>query len=314
MIDYVPALIAFFVSLISIYFLKNYFEKKKIVGENYCTKNLKKIPRSCGIAILVGIWIAVAYIEIQKLDFGLIAFAILITLFSLVGFFDDLKNKWTSKTPSWLSRAIPIGIISLAFAFIYSPSIIWILPITLYIAGLASFQNTFAGLNGWEVGSGLILLITATLITQNYAIGLILIAGTFALLLFNKWPAKVFPGDSGTLLIGAGIAGLFVMTQNIYLIILSLLLFLPHIIDYFVLKKLISKAKDATQAKIMPYKVMKDNKIYIADYPKGKIQWDFAKMIMKIFGPLFEWQIVIIILFIVIVNSLIFGNVILYLI
>jgi hypothetical protein len=85
--------------------------------------------------------------------------------------------------------------------------------------------------------------------------------------------------------------------------LIGLLFFLPHIID--LLMKAITNPKDASQHKMRPYKLLADGRLAIPDYPDGKIRYDFAKLLFKIFGPLREWQVVAIIWCIVILNCLV---------
>jgi len=297
----------FLIGIVSVKLTALIEEKKKIISMDYVKKKVF-LPSSTGIALLLPLWLGGIYLFFSSNAFELITWLFLVSFFSFIGFLSDLKNKWKSIPASWISRAVPIALASLVFSFFYSPGILWIVPLALFIAGIASFHNTFAGLNGWETGSGFIISIALLAFLPNpihFSIGLILSASILALLLFNKFPARVFPGDSGTLLIGSGIAGLIVLTQDTSLALISLLFYLPHLIDYFVLKRLLSnKAGDPTQARIIPYKLLKDNRIYIADYPKGKVQWDFAKMLLKLFGPLKEWQVSLLIWVVVALNSL----------
>ena len=62
----------------------------------------------------------------------------------------------------------------------------------------------------------------------------------------------------------------------------------------------ITNTKDVSQSKVKPY-ALKDGKIAIPKY-EGKARYDFAKLIVKIFGPLEEWKIAIVIWLAVIVN------------
>lgn len=300
----------FFASAIAVYFFAKFLKRKELLTADYCKKG-KMIPHSGGIALLPAIWIGILSIYWITGYVEAIGFGLLVSAFSLIGFFDDLKSKWNAKTIPWKIRAIAIGIVSLAFAWFFSPSVLWIVPIALYIAGIASLQNTFEGLNGWSVGNGFIVALAASVLLpliELRTLALVLAFSVFGLLLWNKWPAKVLPGDSGTLLIGAGIAGLFVLSGRIELMAFSFLLFLPNLFDFFVLK-LFSPAKDPSQSKILPYKVLENGKIGIQNYEKGKIQWDFAKMILHFTGPLKEWKIVAIIWLIVALNAVLWLSV-----
>lgn len=287
--------------------------KKQIaIGIDINKPDQRKICEGAGIAMLIGIWITlIAYSFNKGFNAEITAWALLISIFSIIGFFDDTQHKFLKKAIGWKIRALPIAIASIAFAYFFSPNSIWIIPIALFIAGIASFQNTFAGLNGWQGGSGLIIAIATTIIILHFEFsitGFILIGSIIAFLFYNFFPARVFEGDSGTLLIGSGIAGMLVMTKKIELMALGLLFFLPHIIDFFALKML-TNPKDASQAKQRPYKLLSNQKLAIPDYAGGKQKLDFAKLIIKIIGPSKEWKIVIIIWLIVALNAIVWLKV-----
>ncbi len=294
-------------SFLAIYLYKLVDGKKEFaVGVDINKADQRKIPEGAGIALLIPIWAGIAISIFNQLNLDLIGWGLMISGFSLIGFVDDLKHKFLSDSVPWIKRALPIAIISLAFAFFYSANLVWWIPISLFIAGLASFQNTFAGLNGWEVGSGFIICLFLTYLligTSVFIPALVLCGSVLGLLLWNKFPASVFPGDSGTLLIGSAVAGLVVLSGKIELMCLVFLFFLPHIIDFFLLK-LITNPTDSSQSRLKPYRLLPDGKLAIPEYGDSKTRYDFAKLILKIFGPLKEWQTVLIIWLVVAINCL----------
>ena len=91
-----------------------------------------------------------------------------------------------------------------------------------------------AGLNGIESGLGVIAMISLTvscIILGKYDVAIIsmsMLGSLLAFLYFNKHPAKVFPGDTGTLVIGATIAAIAFIGR---LKFIALIILLPNIID-----------------------------------------------------------------------------------
>jgi len=278
---------------------------RRIFGIDINKLSQPKISESTGIVLLIPLWLAIAYFETQAFNIDFIAFGLMVSAFALIGFLDDTKHKWKTKAMPWASRALMIAIVSLIFAWIFAPSIWWIIPIALFIAGLASFQNTFAGLNGWQGGSGFIIAIAVSILLAGSAffqLSIVLAAIILGFLAWNYYPARVLEGDSGTLLIGSAIAGLLVMNASIELMAFSLLLYIPHVVDFFFLKLLTNK-KDPSQQKQRPYKLLKSGKLAIPEYPDGRERLDFAKLVIKVFGPLREWQIVLVIWIVVAANA-----------
>lgn len=283
---------------------------KNLVGLDWAKKGKILLSEGGGIAMLPAIWSAIAFLFLGSGNFNYIAWGALLSVFAFIGIIDDTKHKFLKKALSWRKRAIAIAVVCLAFAGIYfwNLGILWIALAALYIAGIASFQNTFAGLNGWQGGSAVIIALASALVIAKTNPNLlwlnaVLIAAILGFLVFNKYPAKVFEGNSGTLIIGSAIAGIFILNGKIGLMAFSLLFFLPHMFEFFVLKLLVSKARDPGQMRQLPYRVLENGKIAIPEYAKGKVQYDFAKMLIRIFGPMREWQVVGIIWAVVAINA-----------
>ncbi|MCX8158228.1 MAG: hypothetical protein N3D73_01025 [Candidatus Diapherotrites archaeon] len=276
---------------------------KLFYGIDINKKSLPKITESGGIAVLFSIWFLIIlnnYLGFIKIDYSLLGWLLLISSFSIVGIIDDSKNKFLSKPIPWKTRAFFIALICLLFSWLFiTKDLLLVILASLFIAAIASFHNTFAGLNGWEVGSSFIISIFTSILLVNtsyFYISLIISSSILALLIFNKYPARIFPGDSGTLLFGSSLGTLILLNQNLKILVIFVLFYIPHIIDFFFLK-LLTNPKDVSQSKVKPYE-LKYNKLTI---PKNS-GYDFAKLIIKIFGPLEEWKIVLIIWIIVIIN------------
>lgn len=294
-------------SLIAIYFFNKFSRKKNFVlGIDINKKTQNKTPEATGIILLIILWIVVLWINFtQTFNLQIFYWLGLVSVFSLIGFLDDTTTKWTKKGLSWKQRAVPIAFFSFLFGYLISGEILSGILIGAFISGFSSFHNSFAGLNGWEVGSSYIIAVFTCFLlisTGFFVYSLILLGIILALLLFNIYPAKVFPGDSGTLLIGSSITGLIALTMKTELIFFFALFYLPHFIDLFFLK-ILTNPEDPTQVKIKPYKLLENGKLDIPEY-KGKTKLDFAKLILKIFGSMKEWKIVLIIWIIVALNCL----------
>ncbi len=295
--------IPFVVSVIAVLIVAKQNKKMKITGKDINKINKKELPEGVGLALLAPLWTAIIMFNLLIAEnTGFVAFGLTITVLCIVGFLDDRKQKFKVRTISWTSRAAIVSLVCMMFAMFYAPNIFWIPPFAIFVAVLASFENTFAGLNGWEIGSGFIIACFVTILLASSGpmpIGLGLIGAIAGFLIFNVYPAKVFPGDSGTLLIGGSIACIIILTQRMELIFLTVLFFLPHAIDF--LLKLLTNKDDMSQSKNMPYSIGKDYKLRI---PHGKPRYDFAKMLLRIFGPMKEWLVVAIIWCIVTANCI----------
>jgi UDP-N-acetylglucosamine--dolichyl-phosphate N-acetylglucosaminephosphotransferase len=261
-----------------------------------------KITEAGGMLLLPGIWILVLLLVNLKL-INPLAYAFLFTLtcFAAIGFFDDgfklFKRKGWSRYLA--NRGIVAYVFTLPFAFLALPEITGICSCAIYwyavaggalILACASMSNTFAGLNGWEVGSSAIVLAGLTVMVSFSPIYtltlvtlcLLMLGAQLALLWFNRYPARVFPGDSGTLMTGAFIGCMILFVDKWYI---ALGLFAPHAYD--LLLKFRTNRHDMSQKAERPY-ALKDGKITVP--PSGKL--DFAKLLVKKLGPMGEKRLV----------------------
>ncbi len=87
-----------------------------------------------------------------------------------------------------------------------------LLLIPIGMIGASNAYNMLAGYNGLEAGMGIVILSTLGLIAYStgntvvVVIAVTTISALIAFLYFNKYPAKVFPGDTLTYPIGAIVA------------------------------------------------------------------------------------------------------------
>ena len=151
-----------------------------------------------------------------------------------------------------LPIAIPLMVVnagqhSMSIPFLGSIEFGWIYPlilIPLAVMGTTNGYNILAGYNGLEAGLGIVIFSALSIISLiTGQLWLALIGGiiVFALLgffIFNKYPSKIFPGDSLTYSLGALMA-CFAIFGNMEK--LALILFIPFIAEGFL--KLRSKLK-----------------------------------------------------------------------
>ena len=106
--------------------------------------------------------------------------------------------------------------------------------IPLAITGAANAVNMVAGYNGLEAGMGVLMFSALSVIgfiTSNTIVVLLstpLVFILLAFLYFNRYPARIFPGDSGTFMIGVMLA-VVVILGNIELV--GVILIIPHIFN-----------------------------------------------------------------------------------
>ncbi len=219
-------------------------------------RNVEDVAASGGIIVVMAFVLGVlAYIAIRTFIFNengtsLEIFALLsvILILAIVGFVDDVLG-WTYKGLSVRFRlflafaaSIPLvvinaGVSEIGISHVGSVDIgilyaLVIIPIG--IAGATTTYNFLAGFNGLEAGQGIIIISFLSFIAYATGnpwltlIGLCMVASLLVFYFYNKYPAKVFPGDVLTYSIGALIAGMAIL-GNFEKI--AVFVFIPYIME-----------------------------------------------------------------------------------
>jgi len=269
MIEY---LLSFFILLFS--FLLTYFLVKKwitlgkklgFVGKDMNKYEKPEVTEMGGFFVLLSISISILlYVALKvyllKTTFNLLQIFVIETIVSLaliIGVLDDILG-WKKGIKHWKKAlltsvlALPLMVTSSGVSVINIPFIgpvdVGILyPLLLVPIGIIGASNAFnmiAGYNGLEASMASILF--TSLAIKSYLLGiyyisfvsLIVIFSILAFLIFNKYPAKVFPGNSFTYGIGALYGSLIILGNmekfgiiNYTLYFLELFLFIRGLKD-----------------------------------------------------------------------------------
>ncbi len=236
---------AFVITSYFLPFLISRMHKRKIVGIDLNKIGKPKVAEMGGICVWLGFSTGILaaiflFSYLKWVDMNLTYLLAGFATVSMVGFLgvvDDLVG-WRNGIRQWQHALIPIfaalplmainienppmllpfiGFVpaeylipfagTVSFGLIYS-----LILVPIGVTGASNAANMLAGLNGLEAGLGIIisatLLVIALLQGQMEAaiIMIAIIGALIAFLRFNWFPAKVFGGDSLTLMIGASIA------------------------------------------------------------------------------------------------------------
>lgn len=137
----------------------------------------------------------------------IIAFLFLLSLHYFVGI--DTKIYF-----SFLESPIDLGILFYIFSFFIICGIINSVNLSDGVDGLAASQSLCVGI--------FLSIISFTVVKNTclIAISSVLVGGCLGFLIFNRHPAKVFMGDTGSLFLGALIVSTTFYLNNIFLVIL----------------------------------------------------------------------------------------------
>src|SRR3990167_9691567 len=160
----------------------------------------------------------------------LLASFLTIFLVCFIGVIDDVIG-WRKGVRQWqhalfpVFAALPLMAVNAGTDFLVLPFIgpvtvgifYSLLLVPLGITGASNAFNMLAGFNGLEAGLGAIILFTLAVISiftgkiEALVLSVSMLAALLAFLAYNWCPAKVFGGDSLTLMTGACIAAVSII-------------------------------------------------------------------------------------------------------
>ena len=255
---FITIFISFFVTYLALpYWIRKAKQIKFLWEDMHKKGHPKNVAGSGGIIVLGGTTIGIlSYVAVNIFVFNgdngtltkIFALLSVLLISSLIGLIDDFFG-WQQGGLSRRSRimlmvfaAIPLMAINAGSSVVNLPlfgtldlGILYpLLIIPIGIVGATTTYNFIAGYNGLEASQGIIILSAMSLVTFMNGdkwlsiIALSMVASLIAFYWFNKFPAKVFPGDVMTYSIGALIAGIAIL-GNMERI--AILFFIPYIIE-----------------------------------------------------------------------------------
>lgn len=297
-------LFCFLVSFTGTFFvIPKWIRKSKVmglVGKDMNKHGKPEVSEAGGITVIIGSALGIlVYVFLNTFyfagPFGLVEiFAVLTTLLlaGFVGFIDDILG-WkagmnhTTKILSTVPIAIPLAVVNAGHSTMLIPFIgnvdfglfFPLVIIPLGIIGATNGYNMLAGYNGLESGMGIVILSTLGIISWISGtawvsmLSFIVVFALIAFLLYNKIPAKLFPGDSLTYSVGAMVACIAILGNMEKA---AVILFIPYFFDMlmFIRFRFFEKRKDIEAFA----KVGKDGAL---ELPHEKI-YDFTHLAIKV--------------------------------
>ena len=203
-------------------FLSKKFKAMGITGVDIHKSDKPVTAEMGGLAVLISCAFGASIFYMLDPELPAIFFAgfITIILVGIVGVIDDLVALRQRYKPFLVAVAsAPLILASFGTTGVYLPLLGTIpfgifyplLVVPLGVATSANLSNMLAGFNGLEAGCTLIALGTLTFLSVvlgkqlGIALGSLFLAGYLGFFVLNWYPAKIFPGDTGTLMAGAAI-------------------------------------------------------------------------------------------------------------
>lgn len=246
-------LISFFVTFLLMPFWIKKAKQIDLIWENMNKMNKERnLAGSGGVIAILGtligifLYIAIRTFYFKSTDGDLVQIFAIISSLSLVagvGLIDDLFG-WKRGGLSIRSRliltlfsAIPLMVINAGNATVFGINIGILYPllaIPIGVVGATTTYNFLAGYNGLEARQGILILSALAFVAYLHGeswlslIALIMVAALFGFYIFNRYPAKVLPGDILTYSIGIMIAAIAILGG---LELIAILFFIPYIIE-----------------------------------------------------------------------------------
>lgn len=245
-------LLSFFITLFFTHFWIRKMGRIGLVWEDMHKKDHpKNVAGSGGIGVFFGFSIGIlTYIAIKtfyfqttvNITYTFVIFSS-IAIMTLIGFIDDLLG-WRRGGLSIRSRilliifaSIPLMVINAGDSEMVGIELGLLYPLVIIPLGIVGASTTFnflAGYNGLEASQGILILSSLSLVvffTGNAwisIIGLSMVASLLAFYIFNKFPAKIFPGDSLTYMVG-GLIAIMAILGDVEKV--AIFFFIPYIIE-----------------------------------------------------------------------------------
>ncbi len=215
------------------------------------------VAESGGISVFVGVIVGlVSVIPLLPAEYTLVMIAAIVSICAAaaIGFLDDkYRLSALKKIVSVIFAAIPMTALYLGpMAGLFPPIIngrppvpfvgmlrvefLYALFIPGFLAVLMNVTNMLEGYNGQ--GSGTSIVVTIALIAgavisgsgMALVLALPLLGAIVAFFYYNRYPAKVFPGDIGTLTVGMAFGCIAIVGSMEFALIVAII---PHIFNAF---------------------------------------------------------------------------------
>jgi UDP-N-acetylglucosamine--dolichyl-phosphate N-acetylglucosaminephosphotransferase len=235
--------------------------KGKVVNDNH-KPNKPKVPRPAGPILLLSILIGELILFFITGNIEIIGILLTTSIAFIIGIIDDFRIM-----PGWFKPgALIFASIPLIFFHIYDNELnvifgsvyIPILYIPLILISIPLAGNTVNSIDVFNgVATGFLIISMFPVIISTFLFGdleiLILelpfLAALLGFYFFHKYPSKIFPGDSGALVMGAMYGALAIASKSEIIAIIALL---PAIMNSFLFLSSVKKIVEHREVKSRP--------------------------------------------------------------
>ncbi|MEM4462468.1 MAG: hypothetical protein QW695_06365 [Candidatus Bathyarchaeia archaeon] len=235
---------SFLATLIATPRIAEFNKRRGIVGVDYHKPGRPEIPEMGGLSMLIGLSISSMVILVLYPSSFWYTLSFILTVLSVgcVGVVDDLLGLGARVKPllTFIAGLVPVLLNIPAYPKIYEGylsvpfgririTILYNLLLPIGIAVSSNTMNMCDPVNGVMAGSSIIISLTlllASLFTDRFYASpymASILGCALAFYIYNRYPARVFPGDTGTLSLGAAIAYASVIGRLEFIALIAML-------------------------------------------------------------------------------------------
>jgi UDP-GlcNAc:undecaprenyl-phosphate/decaprenyl-phosphate GlcNAc-1-phosphate transferase len=249
--------------------------KHKVVADAHKPEK-PQVPRPAGPVIMISIAAAEIVLFILTMNIAVLAILLTTAIAFLVGYIDDIRV-----LPGWfkpvalLAAAIPMVVLDIYVGEVYGESLnlifgrayiplLYIPLIFVIIPITGNTINSIDVLNG--VASGFLIIASIPLLASiaifgSYEVFLAALPMLFASIAFyryHKFPSRIFPGDSGTLLLGTMYGAVAIAGSSEIIGVIALL---PAVMNSFLFLASVKRIVEHREVKARPTILTDDFKL-----------------------------------------------------
>jgi UDP-N-acetylglucosamine--dolichyl-phosphate N-acetylglucosaminephosphotransferase len=278
-------------------------KRRGITGKDVHKLSMPRIPEMGGLAILLGLTIGTTSYVVLFPHFAREAVAFLGTVLIAggIGVVDDLHPLGARVKPVLTAFAClpilllrtydPVAVIPL-IGTVRLTIVYPLLLIPLAIAVTSNAVNMMDVMNGSMAGTVAIIAAALSAIlfasgnAQSASLAVALLAAMLAFYYFNRFPAKVFGGDTGSLAVGAALGAISILGRIETVVIVALI---PHIMNAFYGLASVGGLRERREISHRPIKLLRNGLLEASTRKDAPVT--MARLILA-GGPLSESEIV----------------------
>ncbi|MDW8045623.1 MAG: UDP-N-acetylglucosamine-1-phosphate transferase [Nitrososphaerota archaeon] len=298
------AIVAFIITFLSTYILTNifisYLKRKDLTVKDYHKPGEVRIPMPGGPALVIPILVVEIMIYILTQDIRVISLILTVLIVFIIGIVDDFyKLSGVVKPTLLILGSLPIIILKTYNPYVTFPlfgtvrlTILYPILVLIAITITSNTINTIDVLNGVVSGFSMIAtipIIFALILKADYTafiFTLPLLASLLAFYIYHRYPSKIFPGDSGSLSIGAMYGAITILGG---VEIVGVVALLPAILNSFLFLSSVKRLIEHREIKERPVIILEDYRLAASVNPSAPIT--LVRLILAD-GPLNESEIV----------------------